>query len=70
MNKHQIDEVRLSRELKKDYTFHHLLDDYDSDIIECPFCFGITVYSFTSPNRCTNCCSEITEADLLNSYKD
>ncbi len=73
-NKHQLDEVHLSRQLKSDEHFQKLFynaeEELDSDIIECPFCFGVTVFSFNSPNRCSNCRSEIKDADLLNSYQD
>jgi len=73
-SKHQLDEMHLSRQLKSHKNFQHLFytsnDDYDSDIIECPFCFSVTAYFFNSPNRCTSCYAEITDADILNSYID
>ncbi|MDZ7763777.1 MAG: hypothetical protein U5K00_05050 [Melioribacteraceae bacterium] len=68
--KHQIEEMHLSKHLKKHKHFAYPEYSPEDDIVICPWCYNATVYSFSLPNRCNVCSREITDADLLSSFED
>lgn len=69
-SRHQIDEMYISKQLKQFKHFAHIEHSPEDDIITCPWCYNVTVYSFSLPNRCNVCAREITDADIINSYQD
>ena len=68
--KHQIEEMHLSKHLKKHKSFSFPEYSPEDDIVICPWCYNVTIYSFSLPNRCNVCAREITDVDLVNSYQD